>query len=104
MSKTEAQKIVKRYAQRLKDEKFPFFAIYLFGSYATGQPKKESDIDVAVLSNKLKRGWNKNEELLWKLSLDIDPRIEPIGMTLKDFKDNCDPLAAEIKKTGVRIK
>lgn len=104
MSKTEAKKIVKKYAKKLKDNKFPFFSIYLFGSYATGKPRKESDIDVAVLSDKLKKDWNKNEELLWKLSLGVDPRIEPIGMTLKDFKDNCDPLAAEIKKTGIRIK
>ena len=104
MSKFEAQKIAARYARKLRKENFPFFAIYLFGSYAKGTPRKESDIDVAVLSDKLKKDWNKNEELLWKFSVAVDPRLEPIGFTVDDFKDNSDPMVLEIKKTGVRIK
>ena len=59
MSKFAAQKIAERYAQKLRKENFPLFAIYLFGSYTKGIPKNESDIDVAVLSDKLKKDWNK---------------------------------------------
>ena len=104
MSKFEAKKIAGRYARKLRKENFPFFAIYLFGSYAKGKAGKESDIDVAVLSDKLKKDLNKNEELLWKFSVAVDPRLEPIGFTIDDFKDNADPMVLEIKKTGVRIK
>lgn len=104
MSKSEVKKIVKKYAEKLKEEKFPFVAIYLFGSHATGQASKWSDIDVAVVSDKFKKNWNKNEELLWKLTTEVDSRIEPLGMTKKDFDENNELLSLEIKKNGVRIE
>lgn len=53
MSKTNAKKIVKEYAGKLKRENYPFSAIYLFGSYAQNKNNKWSDIDVAVISDKL---------------------------------------------------
>ena len=103
MSKTNAKKIVKKYADKLKAEKYPFSAIYLFGSRARNRNTKWSDIDVAVVSDKLKRNWWKNEILLSHISLDVDFRIEPHGFTVKDFEDDSDPLVYEIKKTGVRV-
>lgn len=103
MSRVQAQKIIKKYAERLKEKNYPFSAIYLFGSYSSGKANKWSDIDVAVVSDKLKRDWWKNEMLLSHLSLDIDKRIEPHGFTVKDFQNDCDPMVAEIRKTGIRI-
>ncbi len=102
-SKNEAKKIVKNYAKELEKNNFPFLAVYLFGSYVNGKAGKWSDIDVAVVSDKLKRSREKNEILLWRTRRKIDSRIEPIGFTVKDFKNICDPMVAEIKKTGVRI-
>lgn len=103
MSKAEAKKIVKKYAEKLKAEKYPFSAVYLFGSFAKGKIHKWSDIDVAVLSKKLKRNWNKNEETLWKLGASVDDRIEPHGFSPEDFKEDWIPMVHEIKKTGIRI-
>ncbi len=103
MSKTEIKKIVKKYAQKLKKEKYPLSAIYLYGSWATGKANKFSDIDVAVISERLKRNWNYNEEILWQYTLEIDDRIEPIGLTKKDFENKNDPLIQQIKKTGIKI-
>ena len=103
MSKTQAKKIVKKYAEKLKQENFPFVAMYLFGSHAKGKAKQESDIDVAVISDKFKRNKDKNSFLLWKLRRDIDSRIEPFGFTKKDFKNELEPMVYEIKKTGIRI-
>jgi len=103
MPKTKVKKIVKKYVEELDKRKYPFSAVYLFGSYVAGSPTKWSDIDVAVVSDRLKRNWWKNEMLLSHISLDIDTRIEPHGFTVKDFNDECDPMACEIKKTGVRI-
>ncbi len=104
MSKAEAEKIVKKYMIRLLKENYPFTAVYLFGSHATGKAGKWSDIDVAVLSDKMKKNWNKNEEALWKIGVRVDPRIEPIGFSPKDFEDDWNPIAHEIKKTGIRIE
>jgi len=103
MDKSQIKKIVKEYASKLKAEKYPFSAVYLFGSHAKNKNTKWSDIDVAVVSDKLKRDWWKNEMLLSHISLDVDSRIEPHGFTVKGFEDDSDPLVYEIKKTGVRV-
>lgn len=103
MSKDKVKKIVKKYAQKLKEKKYPFSAIYLFGSCAQNKATKNSDIDVAVISDKLKRNWNENEDKLWEYTMEVDSRIEPIGFTSDDFKKKYDPLVAEIERTGVRV-
>ena len=103
MRKTEAKKIVKKYAEKLKEENYPFSAIYLFGSCAKGKAHKWSDIDVAVISEKLKKNRDKNENLLWHIRRNVNLMIEPYGFTVKDFQNRCDPIANEIKNTGIRI-
>ncbi len=103
MSKTQVKNIAKEYANKLKAEGYPFSAIYLFGSYTQDRADKWSDIDIAVISDKLKRNWWKNEILLSHLSLEVDTRIEPHGFTVEDFKEGDDPMVHKIKKTGVKI-
>ena len=103
MSKIEAKKIVKRYAKKLKEKDFSFKAIYLFGSQIKNKSNKWSDIDVAVVSNKLAKILDKNRWQLWNLRMEVDTRIEPHGFTVKDFANNEDPLVYEIKKTGIKV-
>lgn len=103
MSKNNAKKIVKKYAEQLKKKKYPFAAIYLFGSYAQDRAHKWSDIDVAVISDKLKKDVDKNRFLLWKLRMDVSTKIEPHGFTPEYFKETVDPMVYEIKKTGIKI-
>ncbi len=103
MSKDKVKKIVEKYAVKLRARKYPFSAVYLFGSYAKGKSHKWSDIDVAIISDRLKKDWNKNEDILWKYTIGVDSRIEPIGFTVKDFQDDSDPMVSEIKKTGIKI-
>lgn len=103
MSKVDAKKIVREYAKKLKKENYSFQAIYLFGSHADGRAHKWSDIDVAVISNKLKRNYENNRFLLWDFRLDVDTRIEPHGFTADDFKYDRDPMVYEIKRTGIRV-
>jgi len=103
MSKIEAKKIVRKYAEKLKAEKYPFSAIYLFGSFAHNNPRAGSDIDVAVVSKKLNNKSAGAELKLWKFREGIDDRIEPHGFSLEDFRDYWNPMAYEIKKTGIRI-
>lgn len=102
-TKTQAKNIVKKYAQELKEANYPYSAVYLFGSHAQNKAHKWSDIDVAIISDKLKKNWDDNENLLWHIRRKVDSMIEPIGFTVKDFQDECDPMVQEIKKTGIRI-
>ncbi len=103
MSKSEAKKVVRRYAKKLKAEKYPFSAIYLFGSSVSGKSHKWSDIDVAVISKELDKDWREARMKLWRIGADVDTRIEPHGFSPEDFKDYWNPMAHEIKKTGIRI-
>ena len=104
MSRIKAKKIAKKYAEKLIEKKYPFLAIYLFGSHINGRATKNSDIDIAVISNKLRKNWNENEDKLWEYTIEVDSKIEPIGFTMDDFnKNNYDPLICEIKKTGIKI-
>lgn len=103
MSRTKAKKIVRNYAKALKKAHFPFHAIYLFGSHVKGTPHSWSDIDVAVVSDQFKKDFDKYRWLLWQIRMDIDKRIEPHGFTVDDFDNDEDPMAYEIKTTGIRL-
>lgn len=103
MSRTEAKKIIKKYAETLQSKKYPFSAMYLFGSYAKGREKKWSDIDVAVISNRLKKNYERNRTVLSRTCLEVDSRLESHGFTKEDFENPADPLAYEIRKTGIKV-
>lgn len=103
MSNIEAKRIVKKYAQTLRRARYPFYAMYLFGSQAHGTSRRWSDIDVAIVSNKLKKETEKNRLRLWNLRMKVDLRIEPHGFTVRDFQDDANPMAYEIRRTGTRV-
>lgn len=102
MSTDEVKKIVKNYAQVLRDNGFLFSNIYLFGSYASGRANKDSDIDVAIVSNKTKDYLN-TKMLLWKLAGKADSRIEPTLIDEKDFRICGTQMAYEARKSGIKI-
>ncbi len=103
MSKTEVKKIAKQYAQALKEADCPFSALYLFGSHVKEEDSETSDIDIAVVTDQLKKNRDQGRLMLWKVRRDVDTRIEPHGFTVEDFANDEDPMACEIKKTGIRI-
>ena len=103
MSHDHVIKIVKTYSENLKSCGLTFDSVYLFGSYAKGNHKEWSDIDVAVISPKLREETKKNRLLLWKSRRDIDLRIEPHGFTPEDWSNASDPLAYEVRSTGIMV-
>lgn len=104
MSTIEAQRIVGQYAEKLRKAKYSFSAIYLFGSYAKGIPRYESDIDVAVVSKEIEKGWKKGKMRLWNLTAGVDSRIEPHGFSPKEFQEDWRPMVHEIKTTGIKVQ
>ncbi|MHC1708664.1 MAG: nucleotidyltransferase domain-containing protein [Bacteroidales bacterium] len=77
-----------------------FDNIYLFGSYAMGNPHKDSDIDVAIIVERVAGDYFSINPLLWKLRRQIDDRIEPI-LIESDFDDA--GFLSTIKETGIEI-
>lgn len=96
------ENVIKDYARHLHREGLPIKYIYIYGSYAKGTARRWSDIDVCVISTK----FDKIDPLtfLWKKkrNKDVEAIISPVGFHPKDFRDE-DPLAWEIKKTGIQI-
>jgi len=97
------KKILLKYRTLLERDNFPVEKIILYGSYAKGNFKSYSDIDVCVISDKFSKNKDFYETYLWKKILDFDSRIEPVGYDFKSFIE-IDPLVNEIKKHGIEIK
>ncbi len=79
---------------------FDIDQIVLYGSYAKGTQKEESDIDVAIVVNSIDQDFFTYAPLLWKLRREIDNRIEPI--LIEKNRDETGFLS-EILKTGLVI-
>ena len=86
-----------------QDKHLPVTEAYLFGSYATGQQKKWSDIDVCVVSPYFTSD-DDAISFLWQQLRPIDSwnGLEPIGFNEESFRDDF-PLIREIKQKGLRI-
>ncbi len=79
---------------------FPVKMIILYGSYARGTERPDSDIDVAVVVNELNDNWLKVNSKLFLMSSDIDDKIEP---NLIICKDNKSEFLESILKYGIVI-
>jgi uncharacterized protein len=99
MDKRDAIKIVKAYKCLLKGH-FSLGKIYLFGSYAKGTNKEDSDIDVAIVVKKMDGDFFLVNPLLCTLRRQIDDRIEPI-LIESDFDEA--GFLEEIQKNGIEV-
>lgn len=97
-------KILEEYRVSLENAGISIDKIILYGSYAKGNPREESDIDVAVISRNF--GKDKIEEgmLLFRIAGEVDPRIEPVPISLESYEnDTWIPLIYEVRKNGLTI-
>lgn len=94
---------INEYIAALQNEGLLIERVFLFGSHAKGYSHKWSDIDVCVISPRFGKRCDPYE-YLWTKRRDDDVirGIAPVGFNPKDFVDE-DPLAWEIKRTGIEI-
>jgi len=93
------QKKISAYLDLLHQDKMPIQKVVLFGSWAKGTARKDSDIDLCIVSKNFEKldPW----QYLWSKRIKLDDYvIQPVGFSLKDFRDE-DPLVHEVKQTGV---
>ncbi len=77
----------------------------LFGSYARGNWRSDSDIDIAVFSDSFSN-MDRTQAIafLSDKSLQYGIDIQPLAFDEKDFRnDNKNPFIAEIMTTGIKI-
>ena len=94
----KAIEIAKEYKD-LVAEHLPLKALYLYGSYSKGNHTEDSDIDIAVVVERMSDDYFEDAPLLWKLKRKISNLIEPVLLT----EDTNNPLYADILKTGILI-
>jgi predicted nucleotidyltransferase len=99
MDHAEVIKKLQKY-KKLLSQHMIFDELILYGSYAKGNARKDSDVDVAVVVKKLTGDYFSTRPLLWKIRREVDDRIEPILLE-KDHDES--GFLSEITKHGISI-
>lgn len=89
--------LVRIYGDELK-------AVYLYGSYARGDYRQGSDVDVMILLKDYKNYWDEIErtgELVSNVSLDYDVLVSRIIMSEEKWKRSDTPLLKNIHREGL---
>ncbi len=94
--------IIKKYIQELKENGIVIQEAIIFGSYAKGTYKEDSDIDVALVSSEFSGDRFEDRRKIVPLRRKIDNRIEPMPFLPDDFSRGGN-LVDEIKRTGKKI-
>lgn len=100
----ETDRKIKDFIAMVAKQRPGLVTAYLFGSYVKGNQTDHSDIDVALIMDKLLLAEKFDVQVqLMLIASQFDLRIEPHPISKEDFfSDN--PFAAEIRKTGIEIK
>lgn len=97
-----ALKLLREAASRIAESGIRIERAFLFGSFARGQARKWSDIDVAFVSPDYRPSDPKQWARIATICQKIDVRMEPVVYHPNDFP-NKDPLAAVIRRTGISL-
>jgi predicted nucleotidyltransferase len=97
-------RIIRQYISTVSSQTPGFVKAYLFGSFAKGNQRPESDIDIALIIENLKESEKFDIQVqLMLLAAKFDSRIEPHPISSEDLiSDN--PFVYEIRNTGIEIR
>ncbi len=98
MLKKEIKKIISDYIKELKKEGINAEKVILYGSYAKGKEREDSDIDLALVYNLQESDSIEENIKLWKIAVRVDCRIAPVYLSVMDFKNTFIPIVYEINK------
>ena len=103
-TKAEIKRIVRDLVQEVSGD-YKVTGAILFGSYARGNPREESDIDVAIISPDF-QGRPEMEILqyLSRKAMKIDTALEVVAFSQRDLQ-SADPrsFSYQVKKYGIQV-
>ena len=95
-------KTIRRFKEALSKNKFPACDVYLFGSYARGDARKDSDIDLCLVSPAFDKNKERYRMRATMIAFDIDPKIEIVISSPEHFfHDELSPLFSHIRKEAL---
>lgn len=98
-----ALKVAKKFVGQIQKAGYPVQSAFLFGSYAKNNARKDSDIDICVVSPKFGKDYLGELVNLQMIAHKIDLRIEAHPFTQEDLANPYSSFSSEIRKTGVPI-
>ena len=105
MGKNQALKIIRKFVKRLRQEGIAVDRAILYGSFAVGKERRDSDIDVAIVSRDFGKDRVEEGMVLHRIAGKVDPRLEPVPVSVDAFEnDTWIPLIYEIKAKGQELK
>ena len=101
----EIRDIILRFVETLNKKGIHVEKAVLFGSYASGNFRPSSDLDLAIVSPDFGKDKFEEGKMLLQMAWRVDPRIEPIPISSKSYeKDTWIPLIYEIKQKGIELQ
>ena len=104
MVSEEIKKIILKFAKILQERNIKIDKIILYGSHARGKIHEDSDIDVAIVSPDFGKDPLEERKLLFRLAWRVDPRLEPIPLSLTTWEKTWVPLIYEIRYNGIELE
>jgi uncharacterized protein len=95
-------RLLKKYIEKLEENRIPVRQAVLFGSYATGSFNEWSDIDIALISDVFEGIRIKDRNKIRKITLEISTDLSPLPFRPEDFTAE-DPFVREIIEHGINI-
>ena len=103
MAKKQIIDIAKKYSLYLQKKGIPISKTVLFGSWARGTAREDSDIDLCLISSRFGKDGIEEMQYLLRQTSAIDDRIEPVPVSFNDYQKNATPLILEVKKYGIEV-
>lgn len=97
------RRLIKKYRRVLVKAGIPVKQMILFGSYAKGEARPWSDVDVCVVSPSFGKNAFAEMVKLAKLTVTVDTMIEPHPFSPSDLNNPYDSLAQEIRTYGKEV-
>ncbi len=102
---SKVREIILRFIGALNQKGIQVERALLFGSNAYGNPRADSDLDVAIVSPDFGKDRFEEGKMLFQVAWRIDPRIEPVPISSRAFEnDTWVPIIHEIRQKGVEIE
>ncbi len=104
MAPQRIRNVIKKFVQALRKAKFPPCRVIIFGSYARGEARPDSDIDLCLIGKAFKQNREKFRREAVVIAFGVDPRIQIVtaGSTLIKTT-HLSSLYSHIQKEGIVV-